>query len=143
MVVGNTILNGAGMPGRAMIVVLSTLAAVAGGVTLFIYQAGPNDSALTAAATGSALGMTFGMILSGVIVYRKLGAFIPLGSAVRIAVASGIASVVGRLLPVSSKVMTLVECGAVFLLYFIVLIAIREFKKQDLAQLKRVLSRKK
>lgn len=143
MVVGNTILNGAGMPKKAMVVVLTTLAAVVGGVFLFVYRAGPNDSALTAAASGSAAGMTVGMILSGIIVYRQFGAFIPIASAVRIGVAATIALTVGNFMPHMGKAATLAECVAVFVVYITVLIVIREFKRQDLEQLKRILFKKK
>ena len=142
MVVGNTVLNGAGRPFKALGVVLATLIAVTAGVLLFIYRAGPNDDALTAAAAGSAAGMTVGMVLSGIVVYRQFGAFLPWRSAVRIVVASGIALFAGRMMPNLGKVVTLAECAAVFALYLVVLIVIREFKKQDAEQLRRIVFRK-
>jgi stage V sporulation protein B len=136
-------LNGAGMPKKAVLIVLTTLAAVVGCVSLFVYRAGPNDSALTAAAAGSAAGMLVGMILSGVVVYRQFGAFIPAASAVRIVVAAAVSLFVGRQMPNIGKIATLAECAAVFILYLTVLVVIREFKKQDLEQLKRILSKRK
>lgn len=143
MVMGNTILNGAGMPKKALLIVLTTLAAVVSCVSLFVYRAGPNDSALTAAAAGSAAGMLVGTVLSGVVVYRQFGAFIPTASAVRIVVAAAVTLFVGRQMPNLGKIATLAECAAMFVLYLAILAIIREFKKQDIEQLKRILSRKK
>ncbi len=143
MVVGNTILNGAGRPLWAMVVVVVTLAAVIVGVVLLVREAGPDDSALTGAALGSALGMGVGLVVSGIVVYSQFGAYLPLATAFRVAFAAGIAVVVGRLLPMWGKMLTLVECIGVFALYLIVLIVVREFKKEDGEQLGRILRRGK
>ena len=141
MVVANTILNGAGMPLKAMAVVLTTLVSVVVAVSLLVFRAGPNDNALSAAAAGSSIGMVVGLILSGVVVYRLFGAFVPLGSAIRIIVATSGALFVGALMPLSGKLATLAECAAVFALYLALLILLREFKKEDTEQLRRILRR--
>ena len=99
MVVSNTILNGAGLPWRAMAVVVTALVAVVVSVSGMLFISKPDTDSLTSAATGSAVGMTFGLVLSAVVVRRSLGAFCPFGSVIRVLIAATLAVTVGRLLP--------------------------------------------
>ncbi len=142
MVVGNTILNGAGMPKKSLFVVLSTLVAVVACTALFISYTGPTDDALTAAAAGSAVGMFAGTVLCGVIVYRQFRSFVPLNSALRIALAIVVSLFVGSMMPNLGKMISLLQCLAVFVVYFGVLFVTKEFKKQDIEQFKRIVSKK-
>ena len=57
--------------------------------------------------------------------------------------AAGIAVSIGRMMPLWGKMFTLVECIAVFLLYLVVLIVVREFKKDDIEQLGKIFRRRK
>ena len=143
MVVSNTILNGAGLPKKAYVTIVITLATVIGAVVGLILNANADNSTLTAAATGSTIGMFTGLFVSGLLVYRRFGAFISLSTAIRVVIASGIGVLLGAALPDLGKLMTLVECGGVLIAYFIVLVVTREFKQDDLNQLKRIISRKK
>jgi O-antigen/teichoic acid export membrane protein len=143
MVVGNTILNGAGLPWRAMAVVLATLVAVCGGVIGFLLGAGTDGDPLLATAGGTALGMGLGLVLSGVVVHRRFGAFWPWASVLRVAMAAGAATLAGHFLPHGSRLVTLAEAALVLAVYAIVLVATREFRAEDLDNLKRVLRRRR
>lgn len=143
MVVANTILNGAGLPWRAMGVVLATLAAVGGGVTGLLLGTGPGGDPLLATAGGTAIGMGFGLCLSAVVVHRRFGAFWPWRTVARVAVAATAATAAGQFLPHGSKLTTLGECLLVLAIYLAVLIGTGEFGAEDLDQLKRVLRRRR
>jgi O-antigen/teichoic acid export membrane protein len=143
MVIANTILNGAGMPKKAMTVVILTLAVLIAAVVVAIRQCGPDNSVLVGAATGSTLGMVFGLIFSGIIVFKQFGAFLPVVSAVRILVSAAVGVAVGQLLPDAGKLFTLVACVVVLAAYFLALTITREFNKEDLDKFKRIVSRSK
>jgi hypothetical protein len=112
-------------------------------VILFVVQSSPDNSALMAAALGSTIGMTVGLVASGIAVWQKFGAYLSWRTALRVVIAAGVAVTAGRLLPDLGKLFTLVACALVLLLYFAVLVGIGEFKREDLRQLKRIFRRKK
>ena len=142
MVVSNTILNGAGLPLRAMTVVGIALMAVIGAVWLFTRNAAPGPDALFATALGTSAGMGIGLVVSGIMLYWRFRTFWPWSTAVRVALAAATAIVIGRIfLPDAGKIITLGECILVLAIYFTVLIATMEFKREDLTQLKQVLKR--
>jgi O-antigen/teichoic acid export membrane protein len=142
MVVSNTILNGAGLPFRAMGVVAIALLAVIGAVWFFAKTATPGPDTLTTTAIGTSTGMLIGLALSAVFVYRRFGTFWPWSTALRVAIAGAIAVATGRIfLPDAGKIITLGECVLVLVIYLVVLVATMEFRKEDLQQLKQVLKR--
>jgi O-antigen/teichoic acid export membrane protein len=142
MAVSNTVLNGAGLPKKAYITILTTLTVLTVAVVLLLLGATPDNSTLTAAATGSTVGMLTGLVVSGMLVYREFGAFIQLKTAVRVVLAGAVGIALGECLPNAGKLFSLLECALVFAVYFVVLIVSREFKREDIQQLKRILSKK-
>jgi stage V sporulation protein B len=82
--------------------------------------------------------MVVGAILSGWVLRRRFGAFLPIASAVRIAIATGAALGVGRALPLHGKLMTLVEAAVVVATFLFVLVATRELGKRDLAAIRAI-----
>jgi len=136
--INGTILNGSGHTRDAIICAAITLALSGIGNYIAIPIAAESGNTLEVAAAVTAAAMVLGAVISGVALYRRLGAFIPVTSLVRIAIATGAALVVGRLLPLHGKLMTLVEAGVVGLVFLVVLIGSRELGARDLAAIKAV-----
>ena len=82
--------------------------------------------------------MLIGAIASGWVLHRQLGAFLPLASVVRVAIATAVALAVGRALPLHGKLMTLVEAVVVGATFLVVLVITRELGRGDLEAIKAV-----
>jgi stage V sporulation protein B len=136
--IAGTILNGAGQVRVAIGTAAVTLViAVAGNWIAISYCAPGRDLLLVAGAvTGGA--MLVGAALSGWALARTVGAFLPLASGLRVALATAIALGLGRVLPAAGKLVTLGEGALVAVVFFAVLIATRELGKSDLAAIKAV-----
>jgi O-antigen/teichoic acid export membrane protein len=141
MVVGNTILNGSGHPWRALAVVLVGLVGGVGAVLLLVTRAGHGPEALAAAATGSSVGWGAALLAGGILVWRRFKAFVPWASALRVAIAGGAAAALGHFLPVKGKLFTLAEAAAVLVAYLVALAVLREFGRDDLQKLRKILGR--
>jgi len=136
--IAGTILNGAGMSRIAIYVAGVTLALAAVGNFIAIPMVVDSGHVLEAAATVTGSAMLVGAIAGGIVLHRKFGAFLPLASLVRIGIATAVAIVVGRFLPLHGKLMSLVEAVVVGLTFIIVLIGTRELGKRDLEAIKAV-----
>jgi O-antigen/teichoic acid export membrane protein len=138
LAINGTILNSAGYTRAAIATAATTLglAVVANAIAIPMFV--DDGLVLPAAATVTGGAMVFGAIASGAVLYKKLGAFIPISSLVRIAIATAVALVVGRFLPLHGKLMTLVEACVVGATFLVVLIATRELGKRDLEAIKAV-----
>jgi stage V sporulation protein B len=126
-----TILNGAGRTTDAIISAAVTVVAAVVGNWLLIprFDPGPDVLFACAAVTGGA--MLLGAVVGGALMYRALGAFIPVLTVVRVILAAGVAIAVARVIPFHTPLMTLIEAGAVGVIYLIVLIASREITRAD------------
>jgi hypothetical protein len=82
--------------------------------------------------------MIVGAIVGGVIMHRRLGAFLPVVSLVRIGIATAVALAVGRVLPLHGKLMTLAEAVIVGGTFLVVLVATGELGKRDLDAIRAV-----
>jgi O-antigen/teichoic acid export membrane protein len=138
LAINGTILNGAG---------LSRFAIGAAGLTLLLSLVGNWIAIPIAAAHGVVLevaagvtggAMLVGAVISGVVLVRRFGGFLPLLSIARIAIATGAAVALGRALPFAGKLMTLVEAIIVGIAFVVVLIATRELGKRDLEAIKAI-----
>jgi stage V sporulation protein B len=69
---------------------------------------------------------------------RRLGAFLPLVSILRIGIATAAAFVVGHVVPLHGKLMSLVEACIVGGVFLVVLVASKELGKRDLEAIKAV-----
>jgi len=141
MVVGNTILNGSGHPWRALAVVSIGLVVAISAVYLLVGRAGHGPEALAAAATGSGIGWVAALGVCGILVWRRFKAFVPWASALRVALAGAAAVAVGHFLPVQGKIFTLAEVAAVLVVYLLALAVLREFSRDDLAKVRKILGR--
>lgn len=131
--IAGTILNGAGLTREAIISAGVTLLLATVGNAVVIPMCDPGREVLVAAATTTGLAMVFGAALSGWFLWRKLGAFLPVASVVRVTIAVVVAMAVGRVIPFRSPLMTLVEAAVVGVTFLAVLIATRELGKADLS----------
>jgi stage V sporulation protein B len=137
--INGTIMNGAGLTRPAIITAGATLVLAAIGNYIAIPIAAESNTVLPVAAAVTGSAMLVGAILSGWILYRHLGAFLPLLSLVRIGIATAAALLVGKYLVLPhGKLMTLVEAGIVGVVFLGVLIGSRELGKRDLDAIKAV-----
>jgi stage V sporulation protein B len=136
--IAGTILNGAGLSRDAIIAAAITLVLAAAGNFIAIPLVVDEGRVLETAAAVTGAAMLIGALASGFMLRKRLGAFFPLVSAVRIAIATGAALAVGRLLPLHGKLMTLVEMAIVGGTFLVVLVATRELGKRDLDAIKAV-----
>lgn len=141
--IAGTILNGAGLTGRAIITCVTTFAVAVIANAIAIPQTEPGPEMLLACgiATGSA--MLVGAVVSGVFLHRSLGAFLPLATVIRAALAGSVAIFVGRAIPLEGALATMVEACVVGLTFLVGLVILGELSKRDLATIKGSLSRKR
>jgi stage V sporulation protein B len=139
--IAGTILNGAGKTLPAVVTAAVTLALATVGNYIAIPIAAQHGDVLRVAALVTTGAMVVGAIVSGAVLRRELGAFLPVASVVRIAIATACAFALGRalsgVLP-PGKLMTLVAAAAVAAGFLIVLIVTRELGKRDLDAIKAV-----
>ena len=139
--IAGAILNGAGRTLPAVVTAAVPLALATAGNAIAIPIAAEHGEVLRVAALVTSGAMVIGALVSGWVVRRQLGAFLPLASAVRIAIATGGALALGRAvhgaMP-AGKLMTLVAAAAVAATFLIVLIVTRELGKRDLAAISAV-----
>jgi stage V sporulation protein B len=136
--INGTILNGAGLTRPAIGVAALTLALAAVGNWIAIPIAAEHGVVLEVAATVTGSAMVIAALVSGWLVYRRLGAAIPLTSLARITLATAAAFIVGRVLPLHGKLMTLVEAVAVGATFLVVLVVTRELGARDLEAIKAI-----
>jgi stage V sporulation protein B len=140
--IAGTILNGAGMTRKAIGVALLTLIAAAAANLIVIPMFTPGRSLLLACGAATSGAMVLGAAAGGFVLYRHLGAFLPLVSLVRVMLAAAAAAAVGRVIPLSTPIGTLVESAAVGVVFLIALIVTRELGAADLAALTRVVRKR-
>ncbi|MCK9463758.1 MAG: oligosaccharide flippase family protein [Proteobacteria bacterium] len=141
MIIGNTILNGSGHPWRALAVIVAGLVAAVGSVSALVSGAGHGTETLAAAASGSGIGWTVALVVCGVLVWRRFKAFLPWKTALRVAIAGAAAAAAGHVLPVAGKMFTLVEVVVVLLVYLGALALMREFGREDLSKVRKIIGR--
>lgn len=138
----NTILNSAGRTGKTILAGAVTLAAAAASNWILIPRAASPETALLVAAGATAGSMALGVVLSTALLYREFRASFSGLTLLRMAIALGAVLGLGHVIPEVSKLVTLGECILLFATYFVVLALLREFKAEDVAKFRRVLSRK-
>jgi stage V sporulation protein B len=134
-----TILNSAGLTRPATVIAAISLVIAIVGNYVVIPLAVENGRVLEAAAAATCGAMLVAAVASAIVLRKRLGAYIPLTSLVRIAIASAVAIAVGRVLVLpAGKLMTLVEAVIVGATFIVVLVATRELGKRDLEAIKAV-----
>jgi O-antigen/teichoic acid export membrane protein len=140
--IAGTILNGAGLSRLAIATAAVTLVLATTANAIIIPHAVASGRVLEAAAAVTGGSMLVGAIVGGLLLWRRLGAFLPILSVVRVGVATAAAIAVGRALPLHGKLMTLAESAVVGLTFLVVLVVTRELGARDLAAIKAVRKRR-
>lgn len=138
-VVGATALSGGGHPGTAAKIGGATVAIIVAANLGLLHAVGVGERTLAAAATGTSIGMAVALLATGATVYRRFGAFIPLSTALRAAVAGGAGFAAAFLIPHQSRPAALLALVAGGLCYLAVLFLLREIGSRDLDLLRRML----
>lgn len=138
LAINGTILNGAGFTRAAVASAAVAVALAITGNAIALPLAAPHGRVLETAAIVTGGAMLVGAAASGWLLYRRLGAFLPVASLVRVALATAVALLVGRALPLHGKLMTLVEAAVVGVTFLVALVATRELGKRDLEAIKAV-----
>lgn len=139
--VAGSIINASGKPQVAAALVAVTVVVGGGAMFVLVPQAPPGAPMLFAAAAATAAGMAAGLLAALIYLYRRFAAGIPPATAARLAVAALAAVAVGRIIPTSSKVVSLIALALVGVVFVAVLIALREFGPTDRAKFRKVLRR--
>jgi stage V sporulation protein B len=136
--IAGTILNGAGLTRPAIITAAITLVLAASANYIAIPMAMQSGNYLEVAAAVTSAAMLLGALTTGFALYRALGAFVPVLSVVRVLLATAVAIVVGRALPLHGRLMSLVAAAIVALTFLVVLVVTRELGARDLDAIKAV-----
>jgi stage V sporulation protein B len=141
--IAGTILNGAGLTREAIATAAVTLVAAVVANWMAIPRFAPGQSLLLACSVATSGAMLLGAALGGFILHRRLGAFIPGLSLLRIGLAAAVALGVGRLVPFRSPILTLVEAVLVALAFLATLVITRELGRAELDVVLRVVARRR
>jgi stage V sporulation protein B len=136
--IAGTILNGAGLTRPAILTAAGTLALASIGNYVVIPLAVGSGHVLEAAAAVTGASMLVGAIACGAVLRDRFGAFLPIASVVRVAIATGAAIALGHALPLHGKLLTLVEAMIVAGAFLAVLVVTGELGKRDLAAIRAV-----
>ncbi len=131
--IGGTILNGAGFTRDAIISAAITLALAALGNVIVIPRLDPGQELVLGAATVTGIAMMIGAGITGWLMIKRVGAFLPVLTVVRVAAAIAVAMGLGRVIPFRTPLMTLVEAAIIGLAFLVTLVATGELGKKDLA----------
>ena len=141
--IAGTILNGAGRTRQAILVAAITLLVAVVANALVIPRFDPGRDVLLACATATGAAMTVGAVLGGWLLQREFGAFMPLLTFVRVLVAVAVAVAVGRVVTMTTPLMTLVEAALVGIAFLLTLVVTGELTMRDLRAVTGLAGRKK
>lgn len=140
--IAGTILNGAGLTRHAIAVAALTLVAAVVANLIVIPMFTPGRSLLLACGAATAGAMVLGAAAAGLVLHRKLGAFLPLATLIRVAIAGAVAIGVGRVIPFTTPLGTLAEAMVVAAVFLVTLVVTRELGRADLAAVTSVVRRR-
>lgn len=142
-VIAATVLSGAGRPGLAAAIAGVALALVVAGNRVLVMMVGLDGDTLGAAAIGTTIGTTVALVAVAAIVYRAFGAFLPLGSAIKTALAGAGAFAAAHFVPHQTALTALLSLASGFAAFVVILLVLREVRDADLQVVRRVLGRKR
>lgn len=141
--IATTVLTSLGRERTAALVTLGAVVAVAAACALLVPGAdfGHDQLLRSAEASGGALAVT--LVVAGLIVRARTGAFVPPATAVRVLAALASCVALGFFMPRVGRLVTPVAAAAVALAYVVVLVVTRELGKTDLDLVKGIVRRKR
>ena len=141
-VIGATILSGAGRPGLPAAIAVVTVGFVLAADTWLLRWVGLSDHSLVAVASGTAVGMLFALVATGVALQLRFGAFIAPLCGLRVLGSAAFGWWVAHALPTHSALSSLVAVIAGGVAYLIGLLLSRELGRDDLAMVTAIVRRK-
>ncbi|MCA9520984.1 MAG: oligosaccharide flippase family protein [Myxococcales bacterium] len=141
-VICTTIITSAGFPRTTL--ALGVVTAVVNFVLcwILINNSGLWTGSLLYAAWADTITMALGAILGVVAIFKLLRCLPPLFSFLRITAATAICFICGNFLHVGSKWLIIAKCGALAVVYLLILVATRELTNADADIIRRVLRRR-
>lgn len=130
--IAGTILNGAGLTREAVKIAAITLAASALSLWIAIPRFEPGRPMLLACAAATGGSMWLGAVASGWVIRRKLGAFVTAATILRVTIAAATAIAVGRVIPATRPLPTLLEAAGCAIVFALALVATGELRRTDL-----------
>jgi polysaccharide transporter, PST family len=131
--IAGTILNGAGHTRDATLTAGLTLVLAVVGNWIVIPMLHPGPEVLAGAAIVTGVAMVIGAGAAGAMLWRRLGAFVPVLSLIRVVAAAACAIAVGRVVPLHGTVPTLAEAVLIGVVFLAALVVTGELGKKDLA----------
>lgn len=119
----------------------TAVAAIAAAIVLTRPSDAFGDLLLFSTARASAIGMVIAAVIGALLLRKVAGGFAPPLAMVRVLFAAAATVGLGSLLPFMGKLLVPLQAGALVIVYFILLIAMREIGRADLAMVKKVLGR--
>ena len=139
--VAATAISGSGKPTVAAAIAAVSLATVIFANRYLQIRAGLGEQSLEAAATGTTIGMTLAMLLSGWVVRSQFGVFIPVVTWLRAGAAAAAGYLAASAVPHESVPSAILALSAGFAVTLLVLLVTRELSTEDWRALRRVASR--
>jgi stage V sporulation protein B len=141
--IGGTILNASGRSKDAILAGVVTLVALGTSLWLVLPRLEPGAELLLGAASCTAGAMGLGMLLTGGLLLRRFGEFLPVLTVVRTALALAAGLTVVRFVPGQGLIGFVVDAAAAGAAYLVVLFVTLELGKADLARLTSLVKRRK
>jgi stage V sporulation protein B len=135
------ILNASGRATAALVIMAATLGVGIGAAFVLVPPTEIGAPMMRAAALATSAGMVLGFVGSVIYLRLRLGGNPPLATVVRVAAAGAAALVASRFLPTGGKILGLITTVMGAIVYFAVLIVLREFGPSDRAKIRKILRR--
>ena len=141
--IATTVLTSIGRERLAALVTLGAVVAVGGACTVLVPQASFGHDQLVRSAQASGVALLVTLVLAGVLVRARTGAFVPGATALRVAGALAACVALGFVTPRFGRFVTPLVAAVVAVAYLGLLVVTGEIGKADLATARGVLRRRK
>jgi stage V sporulation protein B len=141
--IATTVLTSLGRERMAALLTLAAVLAVAGACAILVPAAALGHPQLVRSAQASGCALAATLVIAGLVVRARTGAFVPAATALRTAAALATCVGLGLVMPRVGRLWTPVLALAVGALYIGILVAAREIGPADVATLRVLASRKK